>query len=95
MTGNLVTLEWAPPSAGLVPMAYVVEGGLAPGEVLASLSTGSAAPRFSFVAPTGAFYVRVHAVADDLRSGPSNEVRLVVNVPAPPFASSSLRCSTA
>ena len=90
VTGNLVTLEWAPPSAGLVPAAYVVEGGMSTGEVLASLPTGSAAPRFTFVAPTGAFYVRVHAVADGVRSGPSNEILLVVNVSTPPSAPAGL-----
>ena len=90
VTGNLVTLEWEPPSAGLVPTTYVVEGGISPGEVLASLPTGSVAPRFTFVAPTGAFYVRVHAVADGLRSGPSNEILLVVNVSAPPSAPAGL-----
>ena len=88
VTGNLVTLEWAPPSAGLVPAAYVVEGGMSPGEVLASLPTGSAAPRFTFVAPTGAFYVRVHAVADGVRSGPSNEILLVVNAVHAAFGAS-------
>jgi hypothetical protein len=90
VTGNLVTLEWAPPSIGLVPATYVVEGGMRPGEVLASAPTGSAAPRFTFVAPTGAFYVRVHAVAGGVRSGPSNEILLVVNLSAPPSAPAGL-----
>ena len=90
VAGNLVTLEWAPPLAGLTPMAYVVEGGLTPGEALAGLATASAAPRFTFVAPTGAFYVRVHAVANGVRSGPSNEILLIVNMPAPPSAPAGL-----
>jgi hypothetical protein len=90
VTGNLVTLEWAPPSIGLVPTAYVVEGGTSPGEVLASLPTGSAAPRVTIEAPTRAFYVRVHAVAEGVRSGPSNEIRLVVNLSAPPSAPAGL-----
>jgi hypothetical protein len=90
VTGNLVTLEWSAPSAGLVPATYVVEGGISPGEVLASLPTSSMAPRFTFVAPTGAFYVRVHAVAEGVRSGPSNEILLVVNLSAPPSAPAGL-----
>lgn len=90
VSGNLVTLEWAPPEVGLVPTAYVIEGGISPGETLASLPTGGAAPRFTFVAPTGAFYVRVHAVADGARSGPSNEILLVVNPSAPPSAPAGL-----
>jgi hypothetical protein len=90
VTGKLVTLEWTPPSTGLVPTGYVVEGGTSPGEVLASLPTGSAAPRFTFAAPAGAFYVRVQAVAEGVRSGPSNEIRLVVDLPAPPSAPAGL-----
>jgi hypothetical protein len=55
-----------------------------PGEVLASLSTSSAYPVFTVAVPTGAFYVRVHAIAGSERSAPSNEIRIFVNVPTPP-----------
>jgi hypothetical protein len=88
--GNAVTLEWTAPAAGLVPTSYVVEGGVHPGEVLASIPTGSTAPTYTFVAPTGAFYVRIHGVTGSIRSGPSNEIRIFVNLPVPPSAPANL-----
>jgi hypothetical protein len=69
-----------------VPTGYVIEGGVNPGEVLASLLTGSVVPTFTFTAPTGSFYVRVHALNDTIRSAASNEVRLHVTVPVAPSA---------
>ncbi len=65
-------------------VGYVVEGGLNPGEVLASVKTGSTLPVLTFVAPTGAFYVRVHVLVGNLKTAPSNEIRIFVNVPAAP-----------
>jgi hypothetical protein len=84
VVGNIVTIAWTTPSTGLRPTGYVLEGGLSEGEVLASIPTGSTAPTFAFVAPTGAFYIRVHAVAGTKRSSPSNEIRIFVNVPSVP-----------
>ena len=49
------------PSGGLA--GYVLEGGVDPRSVLASIPTGSSAPAFTFDAPTGAFFVRMHAMA--------------------------------
>ncbi len=86
VVGNTVTLHWTPPPGGLAPTGYVVEGGIAPGEVLASMPTGSPGGRYTFIAPTGAFYLRVHTVSGGARSGASNEIRLFVNVPQPPSA---------
>ncbi len=83
ISGNRVTLTWTPP-VGASPTGYVVEGGVGPGEVLGSLPTGSAAPTFTFDAPTGAFFVRVHALTASGRSAASNEIRILVNVPLPP-----------
>ena len=70
IAGNTVTLSWTPPTA-FAPTGYVLEGGVSPGQVLASISTGSAAPSFTFTAPTGAFYVRIHALNAAARSGAS------------------------
>ena len=84
VAGNTVTLRWTPPPGGLTPTGYVVEGGIAPGEVLASLPNGSASARYTFAAPTGTFYVRVHTLSGGARSAASNEIRLFVNVPQPP-----------
>jgi Tol biopolymer transport system component len=90
VAGNLVTLRWTSPGFGPAPTAFVIEGGTAPGEVLASFSTGSTAPTFTFAAPAGSFYVRVHTVSGSFRSGSSNEVRVHVNVPLVPSAPAHL-----
>jgi hypothetical protein len=89
IVGNVVTFRWDPPS-GLVPTNYVLEGGINPGEVLASLPTGSAYPIFTLRAPSGAFYARIHAISGAGRGEASNEIRLFVNVPAPPSAPADL-----
>ena len=79
-----------PAPGGLPPTDYVLEGGVNPGEVLASISVGSANPIYTFVAPTGAFHVRMHTLSGATRSAPSNEIRIFVNVPAPPSAPADL-----
>ena len=90
VAGNSVTLEWTA-GAGLDPaLGYVVEGGLTPGSVLGSIPTGATSTVFTFSAPTGAFYLRVRAVAGSTRSAASNEIRVFVNVPAPPEAPANL-----
>ncbi len=88
--GNLVTLRWIPPAFGLAPTNYVLEGGINPGEVLASIPTGSTVPRFTILAPTGSFYVRIHTLAGASRSIASNEIRIHVNVPVAPSAPTNL-----
>ncbi|MFN2444780.1 MAG: proprotein convertase P-domain-containing protein [Vicinamibacterales bacterium] len=84
VVGNQVTLRWTPPGFGVAPTSYMIEGGVNPGEVLASLATGSPSPIVTFAAPTGAFYVRARALAGAATSGASNEIRLFVNTPAAP-----------
>ena len=79
IVGNVVTLRWTIPTIGPTPTNFVLEGGLNPGEVLASIPTKSPFPIFTIAAPTGAFYVRMHALAGAERSGPSNEIRIFVN----------------
>ncbi len=90
VAGSIVRLRWTPPAGGLTPTGYVLEGGVTPGDVLASIPTGSVDPVFTFAAPTGAFYVRVHTLSGAERSAPSNEVPLVVNVPVAPSAPANL-----
>jgi sugar lactone lactonase YvrE len=90
MVGNMVTIGWAPPAGGIEPSGYVLEGGTNPGEVLASIPTLGTAPSFTFPAPTGAFYIRMHAVTGQLRSAASNEIRIFVSVPVPPSAPANL-----
>jgi hypothetical protein len=89
IVGNQVTIAWRAPTA-TTPTGYFLEGGVAPGQTLASLATGSTATSFTFIAPTGAFYIRVHALVGTTRSLPSNEIRIFVNVPAPPSAPANL-----
>jgi hypothetical protein len=84
IAGNLVTFRWDVSPIGPRPTSFVVEGGIAPGDVLASISTNSAFPVFTVSAPTGAFYVRVHAITASERSAPSNEIRIFVNTSTPP-----------
>ena len=66
------------------------KGGTTPGQVLGSLPMGASATTFTFQAPTGAFYVRMHTLAGGLRSAASNEVRLFANVAALPAAPTNL-----
>jgi hypothetical protein len=91
IVGNIVTLRFTPPAGGLTPTGYKLEGGVLPGQVLASIDTGSTYPIFTLVAPTGSFYVRMHTIAGAETSGASNEIRIHVNVPAvAPSAPASL-----
>lgn len=90
LAGNILTIEWVPPDVGLVPDQYVLEGGVHPQEVRASVPTVSAVSRFTFAAPTGAFYLRVHGMSGQIRGPDSNEIRIFVHVPAPPSAPAAL-----
>ncbi|MEZ5291163.1 MAG: choice-of-anchor C family protein [Vicinamibacterales bacterium] len=90
LDGNFVTLHWAAPSAGPAPTSYIVKGGLVPGQVLATVDTGTTTPVFAFLAPPGSFFLRVHAATGAGESGPSNEVPLHVRVAIPPSAPANL-----
>jgi hypothetical protein len=90
ITGNVLTLRWTPPAGGLAPTDYVLEGGISPGQVLASIPTGSTYPIFTVTAPAGVFYVRIHTMSGASRSVASNEIRVwVANQSAPPSAPAS------
>lgn len=91
IVGNLVTLSWDYNIVdGPQPTGFILEGGMAPGQVLASIPTGDTNIFFTFVAPTGAFYVRVRSRSGDQVTAPSNEIRLFVGVPVPPSAPRNL-----
>ncbi|MFN8644064.1 MAG: M64 family metallopeptidase [Candidatus Binatia bacterium] len=86
VTGNTVSLQWDAPTA-LTPIGYVLSAGVTPGGVAVTLPTGSAVPGFSVVAPSGVFYLRVHALlSGGALSAPSNEIQVAVNVPVAPNA---------
>lgn len=87
--GNVVTIAWRAPTS-TTPTSYALEGGVAPGQTLASQPTGSAATTFTFTAPTGVFFIRVHAIAPGGRSAASNEIQIAVNVPQMPSAPANL-----
>ena len=88
--GAQVTFAWSAPASGPAPERYALEGGVFAAEVLASIVTPTPAPTITLTVPTGAFYVRVHALAGGLRSGASNEIRIVVNVAEPPSPPANL-----
>ena len=90
IVGNLVTLRWTIPPGGPVPTDFVLEGGVSPGQVLASIPTGTSFPTFTFTAPSGSFYVRMHALSGSIRSAASNEIRIRVNVPVAPSSPANL-----
>jgi photosystem II stability/assembly factor-like uncharacterized protein len=90
ITGHTVTVEFDPPADSLPPTGYVLEGGVTPGQVLASLPIAASATRATFDAPAGAFYIRLHSLSGGLRSIASNEIRIFVEVPAPPSAPTNL-----
>jgi len=90
IAGTLVTLRWTIPSGGLAPTGFVLEGGLDPGQVLASVPTGSTDPTVTFTAPIGTFFVRIHALSGTTRSAASNEIQIHVGVAALPAAPAQL-----
>ena len=72
IAGNRVTLAWTAPTS-VSPTGYVIEGGVTPQQVIASVPTGSTATTISLDVPTGAFYVRVRALTATGPTGASNE----------------------
>ena len=90
IVGNTLTLRFTPPATGPAPTGFVLEGGVNPGDTVASIATGSTAPIFTLDAPDGAFYVRMRTVTAAGTSGPSNEIRVFIDVPAAPSAPTHL-----
>ena len=90
MAGNVVTFRWRPPLAGPEPTGYVLTGGLSPGDVLATVPSGSPAPQLSLAVPAGSFYARLQTLSSAGLSVPSNEVLFHVGVPVPPSAPADL-----
>ena len=89
MVGNVVTFRWDPPAIGPGATGFVLEAGLAPGDVLASLPLGNV-PSFTVAAPSASFFVRIHTLAGADRSAASNEIAVHVGVPVPPSAPANL-----
>lgn len=90
LAGSRVEIDWRAPLFGPAPTGYVLEGGVRPGEVLATIPISSTAPSFSFQAPPGAFYIRLRTVAGAAVSRPSSEVRLYIGATSGPTAPRAL-----
>lgn len=88
IVGNLVTFKWVASPAGPAPTSFVFEGGITPGQVLGSVSTG--VPALTLSVPNGTFFVRVRAVSGVQTSNPSNELPIYVGVAVPPSAPRNL-----
>jgi hypothetical protein len=87
------TSGWPRGSAGPTPDLYVIEGGLTPGDVLASIPVTAAQTVVDLDVPSGTFHIRIHAIAGGQRSLPSNEIVVTVGadaLAAPPMPAASL-----
>lgn len=92
--GNMMTLAWTPPAAGLEPSSYQLEGGIAgQSQVLAVLPTGGAATQFTVSVPDGTFFVRMASVWGTTRLAVSPEITVAINAPAAPDAPAALLAS--
>jgi subtilisin-like proprotein convertase family protein len=90
VVGTLVTLRWDALPIGPQASTFVLEGGIAPGQVLASIPTGSPSPIYTFVAPVGSWSIRMHGQLAADKSAASNEVALHVAMPVTPSAPRNL-----
>jgi uncharacterized protein (DUF1800 family) len=90
LAGTTVSIGWRAPLTGPAATGYVLEGGVRPGEVLATIPINSAAPAFTFEAPPGAYYIRLRTVAGGAVSRPSSEIRIYVGATSGPTAPRSL-----
>ncbi|MCC6989607.1 MAG: hypothetical protein IT181_11450, partial [Acidobacteria bacterium] len=88
VAGQTATLRWRPIDVGPITTGFVLEGGLSPGLVQGSIVL-PVVPFADVTLPPGTYYVRVHAEGGGTRSGPSNEVRLVVGDGVAPSAPSA------
>ena len=81
---GVVTFRWNGPVSGPAPAAFLLTGGLAPGQTLASLPIDAGHRLIAVRLAPGTYYARLYTQADAGLSVASNEVRVMVNVPAAP-----------
>jgi hypothetical protein len=84
IVGGVVTLRWNAPVSGPPPTAFVLTGGVVPGQALASLAFDGSHRLGSVALPVGVYYVRLHSQAGTSLSVASNELRVPVGIAAPP-----------
>ncbi len=89
-TGARTMLRWDPPVWGPPPTGYVLSGGVAPGQTLASIVLPADPPVLTIDLPPGVLYLRVATLTAAGLSVPSNELRVPVLVAEPPSAPRAL-----
>ncbi len=88
--GGLATIRWRAPALGPAPTGYVLAGGAAPGETLATVPFDAGAREVTLALPPGRYYLRLHARLDQALSAPSPEVAVPLDVAAAPSAPAGL-----
>ena len=83
LSADSVTFEWDW-TGGERTTGFVLAGGIEPGQTLAQIPVPGLTRRITIAPPPGRYFVRVHAVEDTEFRSPSNEIPVVVGVPAPP-----------
>ena len=83
LTADAVTFEWDW-NGGEQTAGFVLAGGLLPGQTLAEIPVPGLNRRITVTPPPGRYFVRVHAAEDTEFRSPSNEIPVVIGVPAPP-----------
>lgn len=77
VSGNVVTLTWAPPDAGTLPADYVIEASIGGGPFVAVTRTGATTFMAAGV-PSGSYNVRVRAASSAGVGAPSGAVAVTV-----------------
>lgn len=90
VAGRTASFAWVAPPNLPPGCSYDLEGGVLPGQTLAVLSTFSAATSLTAIAPSGVYYLRLRTFCFGLRSAPSNELRVAVDVAEAPSAPAHL-----
>ena len=83
-------MRWRAPEGGPAPTGFVLAGGTAPGETLASVPLDGGFRLASFPLPPGTFYLRLYTQAGGVTSVASNEARVPVDIPAAPSPPAAL-----
>ena len=84
-TATSITLAWRDDGVTTAD-AFVIEGGVQPGQTLVSLTVAAPARTQVVSVGPGLYYARIHAVRGGVRSGPSNEVAVSQGLPVVPAA---------
>lgn len=89
--GSDVTLRWRTAATSAAIDLFLLEGGVAPGQVLASVPIAATSRTLTVALAPGTYYARLHAVLAGARSGPSNEIVVSVGSSRPPTTPGDVR----